>query len=607
MLWLSCQNLSKSYGSRLLFKEISFGISSGDKIGLIGPNGSGKSTLLKILAGQESSDEGNVVRNRNLRIGYVPQESLFPDLPLRAILFHALEEEGSVAEGERQTRTAITLSKMGFSDQELSAASLSGGWIKRLALAVALVAGPDLVLLDEPTNHLDLEGVIWLERFLQQASFGYLLISHDRYFLEHTTQRMMELDKSYPKGLFAAEGSYSAFLEKREAFLNGQLQQERGLNAKVRREVEWLRQNPKARTTKSQSRIQEAERLIGELQEVKGRNTQTKSQFAFAHSAKESRKLLSTNNLTKSMGGKLLFSGIDLILSPGVRLGVVGINGSGKTTFLRLLAGQLIPDKGTIKCADGLNKVYFDQHRAQLPPDVPLRRALAPDGDRVVYRGQTIHVNAWCRRFLFSPERLDLPFGHLSGGEKARVHIARLMLEPADLLLLDEPTNDLDMPTLEVLENSLLEFPGAIVLISHDRYLLDSLSTLILGLSGAHGHQLLASYPQWEQWQFEQAEQKKRSPPKKSEKVEAVPTRDARSRGMTYAEKYECQQMEKHILLLEKEIGALEKIVSDPAVSSDASQLQEVCEQLNGKHRALETLYQRWQELEALGEQSGAV
>ena len=213
----------------------------------------------------------------------------------------------------------------------------------------------------------------------------------------------------------------------------------------------------------------------------------TKTQLDFSSSKKESQKLLVATNVTKSMGGRLLFAHIDLILSPGIRLGIVGLNGSGKTTLLRLLAGELTPDKGTIKYADGLKIVYFDQHRAQLPGDITLRRALAPEGDTVSYRGQSIHVNSWCRRFLFSPDRLDLPFGHLSGGEKARVHIARLMLQPADILLLDEPTNDLDIPTLEVLENSLQEFPGAIVLISHDRYMLDQISNVILRERSASG------------------------------------------------------------------------------------------------------------------------
>lgn len=599
MTLLSCQGLSKSYGSRLLFKDLSFGVFDGDKIGLIGPNGSGKSTLLKILAGLDTPDEGLVVRNRSLRVGYIPQETYFPDFPIQEIMLNALQQEIHSSSDYKQAQISIVLSKMGFTDLSVSAASLSGGWKKRLALAVELVRSPDILLLDEPTNHLDLEGVVWLEKFLRSAPFAYIVISHDRYFLENTTSRMMELDKSYPKGLFAAEGSYSLFLEKREEFLSGQVQQERSLSSKVRREVEWLKQNPKARTTKSQSRIQEAQRLIQELQEIKTRNQTSKSQMDFSSSKRESQKLLVATNLTKSMGSRLLFAGVDLVLSPGVRLGIVGMNGSGKTTLLRLLAGELTPDKGTIKYADGVKIVYFDQHRAQLPADISLRRALSPEGDTVYYRGQSIHVNSWCRRFLFSPDRLDLPFGHLSGGEKARVHIARLMLQPADILLLDEPTNDLDIPTLEVLENSLQEFPGAIVLISHDRYMLDQISNVILGLGTQSDTELFADYRQWEQYQIQKSEQEKEVPKEKTEKKEPLPRATERSRNkMSYSEKREWEQMEGKILALEQEIEKLETQIHDPVIASQPEKMQQTCQELDLKQKALEQLFQRWQELE---------
>jgi ATP-binding cassette subfamily F protein uup len=598
MTLLSCQGLSKSYGSRVLFKELSFGIFSGEKMGLIGPNGSGKSTLLKILAGLDTPDEGLVVRNRSLRVGYIPQETIFPNLPIQEIMLNAFRAEIHHTLEYKQTQIAIVLSKMGFTDLSISAAALSGGWKKRLALAAELVLNPDILLLDEPTNHLDLEGVIWLEKFLKSASFAYVIISHDRYFLEHTTTRMMELDKSYPKGLFAAEGSYSVFLEKREDFLNGQIQQERSLNSKVRREIEWLKQNPKARTTKSQSRIQEAERLIQELHEIKNRNKGMKSQFEFSSSKRESQKLLVATNLTKSMGGRLLFSNTDLILSPGVRLGVVGLNGSGKTTLLRLLVGELAPDKGTIKCGDGIKIVYFDQHRAQLPHDIPLRRALSPEGDTVYYRGQSIHVNSWCRRFLFSPDRLDLPFGHLSGGEKARVHIARLMLQPADILLLDEPTNDLDIPTLEVLENSLLDFPGAIVLISHDRYMLDQISNVIIGLGSQCEPELFADYRQWELYQAKKSADSKGIPKEKIEKKEQPPRGEERQRKMNYSEKREWEQMESNILLLEQEIEELQTLIYNTVNANQPEKLQKACQELDVKQHSLEKLYHRWQELE---------
>ncbi|WP_068470865.1 ribosomal protection-like ABC-F family protein [Candidatus Protochlamydia phocaeensis] len=603
-LLLSCQGISKSFGSRLLFKDISFGIFRGDKIGLIGPNGSGKSTFLKILSHLENPDEGHIARNRSLRIGYIPQETVFPEKSVQDIVEEALTEEHLLSREEKRIQAIITLSKLGFEDPTRLASTLSGGWKKRLALAAELVRSPDILLLDEPTNHLDLEGVLWLEEFLKQASFAYIVISHDRYFLEHITTRMMELNKSYPKGLFSVEGSYSAFLEKREEFLSGQLQQERSLASKVRREVEWLKQNPKARTTKSQSRIQEANRLIQELDDIQTRNKDSKSQIDFSSTKRDTQKLLVATNLTKSMGERQLFAGVNLTLSPGLRLGIVGLNGSGKTTLLRLLKGELAPDKGTIKYADGIKIVYFDQHRAQLPPDTSLRRSLAPDGETVTYRGQSIHVNSWCKRFLFSPDRLDLPFGQLSGGEKARVHIARLMLQPADILLLDEPTNDLDIPTLELLEDSLMDFPGAIVLISHDRYLLDQISTVILGLGTQSDTTLFADYRQWEQFQAQQKERLSDLSAKEKDSAKTLsppsPNRtENRAKKMTYSEKREWEQIESKILQVEQEIEQLEKKIQDPLIAGQPEQLQQACQTLDEKHTALEALFHRWEELES--------
>lgn len=595
---ISCQSICKSYGARRLFKDISLGLFKGDKMGMIGPNGSGKSTFLKILAGLDTADDGEVIRSRSTRIGYIPQETHFEDASLLDILVTAQEKDHRHLPSDFQTQAMITLSKLGFENPYQSATALSGGWKKRLALAVELVKDPDVLLLDEPTNHLDLEGVIWLEKFLSQASFAYIVISHDRYFLEHITTRMAELNQSYPKGLFIADGSYSLFLEKKQEFLDGQVQQEKSLSSKVRREVEWLKQNPKARTTKSSSRIQEAHRLIGELQEIKGRNKENRTEIDFTSSKRASQKLVVTTNLSKSMGEKTLFKGVDLILSPGMRLGIVGLNGSGKTTLLRLLAGELKPDAGTIKYADQLKVVYFDQHRAQLPDNISLRKALAPDGDSVIYRGQTIHVNSWGKRFLFSPDRLDLPFGQLSGGERARVNIARLMLTPADLLLLDEPTNDLDIPTLEILEESLLEFPGAIVLISHDRYLLDQVSNVLIGLGTESDDMLFADYKQWESHQA----QLKQNAPKISEtkqKKDNAVAKSTTSKKLSYGEKRELETIEAKIHGIEEEMTRLQDLLNDPTIVNRPTEFQKTCEQLSDQQHQLDFLFERWEELEA--------
>jgi ABC transport system ATP-binding/permease protein len=593
-LYINCESISKSHGSQKLFSDISLSIFKGDHLGLIGPNGSGKSTLLKILAGIEKSDVGTVAPQRFLRIGFIPQESCFPPNTVNEIIMQALDEAKST-EHEKQVATSILLGKMGFENPNQKATELSGGWKKRLEIAKQLAKEPDLLLLDEPTNHLDLEGVLWLEKFLLRQMFTYIVISHDRYFLENITNRMMELNPSFPKGMFITDSTYSTFLERRDEFLRGQVEYEKSLASKVRREIEWLKQTPKARTTKSRSRIQEAGELIKEFADVKSRNVQSSAKIDFSSTARQTQKLLAAKNIAKSFEGRSLFSGIDLVLTPGTRLGIIGSNGTGKTTLLKILAGQMSADQGTIKYADGVKVLLFDQHREELPQNLTLRRALAPENDKVNYRGQSIHVNSWCRKFLFSPDRLDFPVSYLSGGEKARVLIARLMVQPADILLLDEPTNDLDIATLETLEESLQEFSGAIVLITHDRYMLEQICNVMLGLAPGGKSALLADYTQWEELQKQTASPQKLAEPRKDSRQ---PTQTVRSAKLNYNEKRELEQIEKKIELAEEQVTQLQKKIEDPKIASIANTLQEACKELQQAQQILEVLYQRWQELE---------
>lgn len=588
-LLLNCQSLTKSFSTRVLFKELSFSIFSGERIGLIGPNGTGKTTLLKILAGNEHPDTGTVSAKRGLRIGYVPQTSEFPDEKPETILLDALKKEGT-PDYENELLVQTWLSKLGFTGEEPSAARLSGGWKKRLEFAKALISSPDLLLLDEPTNHLDLEGILWLEKFLSREAPSYILVSHDRYFLQNMVNRIVEIDPVYPNGLFSIEGSYAHFLEVKENFLDGQIQQERSLASKARHELEWLRKSPKARTTKSQSRIDQAHESFEELSDLKKRNRQKKADIDFSGTHRETKKLLVAKNLSKELGGRLLFQHLDFILSPGTRIGLMGPNGSGKTTLLRILAEEILPDQGTIKKADGLKIVYFDQHRIQLPDHITLREALSPNGDFVDYHGQKIHVNGWCKRFLFSPQILDMPLARLSGGERARISIAHLMLQPADLLLLDEPTNDLDIPTLETLEESLVDFPGAVVLITHDRCMLDRICNSLLAFGDPEQNALYPDYHQWEaSLKTKTAEQKNK------EKKKGVKPSKAK---LSFAEKREYDEMEGKILKLEEEIKALNLMLQDPIISQDLVQLQPICTQIAQAETRLEQLYLRWDQLE---------
>lgn len=588
-LFIHGQELSKSFGSRNLFQELSLSVFSGDRVGLIGPNGSGKSTLLKILSGIEHPDQGEVSSKRGLKVGYVPQNCVFPDATPEAILLEALEKNSLLACYEKEALVESWLNKFAFREREISAMRLSGGWKKRLAIAKELIQEPDLLLLDEPTNHLDLEGIEWLEKLLAKEVTTYLLVSHDRYFLQNTTNRIVEIDSTYPKGMFSIEGSYSNFLEKKELFLEGQLERERSLASKARREVEWLRQSPKARTSKSKSRVEDAHNLLSELSQVKRRNQQKRTEINFSASERETRKLLIAKNIGKTIGPRTLFHHLDFTLSPGTRIGLMGPNGSGKTTLLRLLAGETLPDQGTLKRADGLKTVYFDQHRAQLEDRLSLKEALSPNSDYVIYHGNPIHINGWCKRFLFSPEILEMPIGKLSGGERARISIAHLMLQPADILLLDEPTNDLDIPTLEILEENLLDFPGAVVLISHDRCMLERLCNTFLALGNPDQTDLYADFSQWEEASkgFIKEEKSKEKGGKQGVKQEKL----------SYAEKKECEEIERKISLLEEEIQSLNKELEKPEVSSDPENLQALCTTLALAETRMEQLYLRWVEL----------
>ncbi|MBA3816266.1 MAG: ABC-F family ATP-binding cassette domain-containing protein [Parachlamydiaceae bacterium] len=597
-LLLSCQSLAKSHGSRQLFKDVSFGIFRGDKIGLIGPNGAGKSTLLKILVGIENSDKGTVSYKKSVRIGYVPQTSSYTSQSVEEVVFNAISGQMNLPDYERHTQVAILLSKLGFSDPQQEAQTLSGGWKKRLDLAKELINSPDILLLDEPTNHLDLEGILWLENFLQTENIAFIITSHDRYILQNVTHKMMELNSIYPQGTYTVEGSYLEFIEKKTEFIEQQLQSEQALSQKVRNEIDWLRRSPKARTTKSTARIQSANKLIQDLDNIKTRNKQSTSKIDFESTDRQTNRLVSIKNAAKSLGGRELFSGLDITLSPGMCLGIVGPNGCGKSTLLKMIAKEIQPDIGTIKYADGIRIVYFDQYRQQLPPDATLRSALAPEGDTVIYRGSHIHVNSWAKRFLFTLDRMDLPVKQLSGGERARIQIARLMLQPADLLLLDEPTNDLDIATLETLEESLLEFPGAIVLITHDRALLDRLATSVIGLGLPGEIPILADYRQWEAY----VEQKKRAVPQttiaKNERIEKNPSSDSKKK-LSYKEMKELEQMEVKITTIEGKIATLHASMQKHTESNDLTELQLTCKQLESAQHELELSFQRWQELDS--------
>ena len=591
---LNAQAISKQFGAEPLFRDISLTVEDGARIGLIGPNGSGKSTLLAVLSGQMAPDSGEVAVRRHTRTAYVAQDSHFAaGLTVVQVLDAALEAE-NVPVADHDGRMRELAGRAGLDDLNAAADALSGGWRKRLAITAALVGKPDVLLLDEPTNHLDLEGIEWLEELLSRGAFAVVSVSHDRYFLEATSNEIVELNRAYAGGLFRVKARFSRFLEERQAYFEAQSRQEQALRNRVRTEIEWLRRGPKARTTKSKARIQTAETMIGELAEIGARGAAGTAGIDFSASDRKTRRLVEFDDVRCDVAGRTLFSGLNFVLTAGSRVGLIGPNGSGKTTLLRLLQGEMTPTSGQVRRADALQMVYLSQMR-QLDEEQTLRRALAPEGDAVIFEGRQVHVASWASRFLFRAEQLNQPVKNLSGGERARVLIARLMLQPADVLLLDEPTNDLDLPTLEVLEDNLLAFKGAMMLVSHDRFLLNRVTTSVLGLDGQGGIGQFADYTQWEDWVANN--RNRRTEPAAVEAKAPTERGDSRRKKLSYLEAREFAGIEERIAASDARLLAAQMHMGNPDIATDASALQQALEELAAAKQDNEALYERWTEL----------
>lgn len=595
---ITYKNLSKTYGSHDLFTGINLTINDDEKIGLIGVNGTGKSTLLRIMAGVEEPDSGEKFARKGLKTVYLAQEDrIDPEKSIIDNLFACLTKD-ELADSARVGRVFKIAGQAGFEDPDKKAGILSGGGIKRLAVSMALAQEPDLLFLDEPTNHLDIDGILWLEDILKNAKFSFVLVTHDRRFLDNTVNSVVEIGKYYPEGFFQASGGYSTFSDQRTAFLDAQLKRESALAGKMRREADWLSRMPKARTTKAAFRVDEAHRLRSELSKIRTLNRQNKSvDISFTSTDRKTRKLMEVREISRTIAGRVIFENITFNLMAGMRLGIAGANGSGKTTFMQILAGEAVPDSGLLKMADGLSVVYFDQRRESVDESLTLRKALSPDSDSVIYRGKPVHVVTWASKFLFRPDQLDQPVSRLSGGEKARILIARFMQRPADVLLLDEPGNDLDIQSIEILEESLMDFPGAVVLVTHDRQLMDNVADIIIALDGNGGATPYADYSQWEE------DRKKTEVKQVKEKVEQPkkPQREkAPSKKMSYKDKLELEKMPSLIEKAEVLVNELEEKVQLPEIVSDPLKLADVCSELKHAHDEVDRLYARWSELEEI-------
>lgn len=414
---------------------------------------------------------------------------------------------------------------------------------------------------------------------------------------------MIELSAVYPRGSFQVNGTYADFLEKKEEYLLQQQQREEKLCNTFRKEAEWLRRGPKARTTKARYRIDEAHRLEEELIQVKERNRSTTDvRIDFDGTGRKTKKLLEAEGLRKAFPGRMLFEDVSILLSPGTRLGLLGNNGCGKSTLMKLLGAgadlaDTLADGGSVKTADKVRIVEFEQNRGSLDEAISLRRALAPEGDSVVYRDRSVHVVSWAKRFQFRADQLETPVGELSGGEQARILIASLMLRPADILLLDEPTNDLDIDSLNVLEESLLDFPGALVLVTHDRYLLDRVCEKILGFDGQGGTAYFADYQQWLEYMQERGGGKPKEKAGKSQKEKGPKEKDKSGR-LSYLDQREFDRMEEMIEAAEEKQERLQQKIDSPEIATDPQKLHECWQENEKALQEVERLYSRWSELE---------
>jgi ATP-binding cassette subfamily F protein uup len=598
---LTASGLTHTFGARPLFEEVGFVISDGERIGLIGPNGAGKSTILKILAGALAPDRGTVARRTGLRVGYLAQTPSFePGVTVREALRSAVPGE---ADWEQEARIDQLLSRLALDrdghSPDSQVAQLSGGWQKRVALQRTLVQAPDLLLLDEPTNHLDVDSIVQLESALVEARFAVVLVTHDRLFLQRVANRILELDRRNAGGVLEVQGDYATYTERKLAVMAAQERREEVLRNTLRRETEWLRRGPPARSTKQQARIQRAGALADEVGELAGRNRNRSLAMDFEGQGQKPRRLIEARNIGRRFGDKVVFEGLDLFVGPGTRLGLIGPNGCGKSTLLRVLVGEEPPSTGQVITADGLRVGAFEQDRGSLDPTLSVADTVCPDGDYVDFRGARLHRRGYLERFLFTADQMTVPVGRLSGGEQARLLVARLMLRPAHLLVLDEPTNDLDLPTLTVLEEALTSFDGAVLLVSHDRYFLDQVATQILAFHTRPDERgqvsSFAGLAQWEAWYATQTAPRERP----ARPTEAPPT-TTRRRKLGFREQREWDTMEERITAAEQRVSALETEMALPEVVVDGLRLGMLLADLEVARAEVDRLYTRWSELEAM-------
>ncbi|MGM0883560.1 MAG: ABC-F family ATP-binding cassette domain-containing protein [Bacillota bacterium] len=636
---LSVEHITKSYGEKLLFENVTFGVEDGDKIGIIGVNGTGKSTFLKVIAGLEQPDSGTVSIGNRVTVRMLAQDPAFApdettlehvlggDSPqLRAVQAYAaaLEaielkpndealQEQLIKANQRmdeldawqlESDAKMALSKLGINDYEAKVETLSGGQRKRVAMAAALLLPSDILILDEPTNHIDNDSVAWLEGMLQKRKGALLMITHDRYFLDRVSNRVIELDKGQA---YFYQANYSRFLELKLDREEREAASESKRQNLLRNELAWIRRGAKARTTKQKARIDRFEALKADAPKQAG----GKMDVSVA-SSRLGRKIVEIENVTKRFGSRTLIRDFSYIAVPEDRVGIVGRNGSGKSTLLKLITGQLTPDEGTVELGSTVKLGWFSQEHEEMDQSLRVIEYIREGAEQVkTADGTTISAGQMLERFLFSPTMQWTPISKLSGGEKRRLQLLRVLMNAPNVLLLDEPTNDLDISTLTVLEDYLDDFPGVVFVVSHDRYFLDRTVDKIVAFEGdgviTHHTGNYSDYQAFVEKQggaAPAAVTKPAAAPAGDKAADAKPSGKERALKMSYKEQKDYEQIDGWIADAEAELGAI--AVSMEEASSDSVRLQELAAEQQQLEAKLEQLMDRWTELNELAEQIAA-
>ena len=587
MILLSANNISKTYMERKVLDDVSFFLNEGDKVGIVGINGTGKSTLLKILAGAEYPDSGKITRTNGIRISYLPQIPEFDDHGsiLEQVLAHLPADLMQTKEFEAKS----ILDKMGITDYNKDISTLSGGEKRRAGIAAALVQPSDVLLLDEPTNHIDNETAQLLEDLLMKYRGAIVMVTHDRYFLNKICKKIVEVDKGK---IYSCEGGYSDYLvykAQREADIEATERKNRSV---YRRELEWIKRGPRARGTKSKDRIERFEALKNREIPVEAEKLQLQSV-----SSRLGKKTIEIENISKSINGVPLITDFSYIISRDARIGIVGHNGAGKSTFLKMIMGQLTPDSGNIVIGDTVNIGYFSQECESMDPSAKVIEYIRETADRIQTPDGTVTASQMLERFLFTPELQWNRIEKLSGGERKRLYLLKVLMEAPNILLLDEPTNDLDIATLTILEDYLENFNGAVIAVSHDRYFLDRMATEIFEFKDGMCNRYNGNYTDYAQQTLKSTTSEK--PKQKSEKKERTYTGKTKLK-FSFKEQREYDTIDDDIAELEQKIADTEKEIA--ANSADYVRLQELSDQKDELEQTLAEKMDRWVYLNDLAE-----